>query len=165
MAARAPQEAQVLTARDALAFVERHGIVCEASRRGTVPSLADAIAGKRVRGSWWSHRYAQRIFELTRAVRAAPEILVCRLVDGRITFVHERLWPALVRLAERIPGKSLARLREVHGASGKHIVEETPFPAWLPGDAITAAASVAEAEARNLQARIGRTARRTRRGG
>jgi hypothetical protein len=37
---------------DPLAFVEKHGVVME-SGRGPVPSLAEAIAGEPIRGSWW----------------------------------------------------------------------------------------------------------------
>ena len=132
MAARAAQTAAILTPAQALAFVERHGIVCESARRGEIPALADAIAGAPIRGNWWAHRDGKRIFALTRAVRAAPEVLVCRLVDGKITLVHERLWPALVRLSERLSRERLTRIAEVHGADGKHVVQETPFPAWVP---------------------------------
>lgn len=149
MAARAAQEAQILTPAQALAFVARHGVVCESARRGDIPALADAIAGEAIRGNWWSHRHAQRIFTLTRAVRDAPEVLVCRLVDGKITFVHERLWPALLRLADRFPRKRLARIRETHSASGKHVLAEAPFPDWVP-DAIAAGPPMAADEARAL---------------
>jgi hypothetical protein len=141
VATRAAQAAEVLTPAQALAFVERHGIVCEASRRGATVTLVDAIAGAPVHGNWWSHPQGRLIFRLTRAVRNAPEVLVCRLVEGRITFVHERLWPALVRLAGRVPRERLARLREVHSASGKHTIETTPFPGWVPAAVLAAAAA------------------------
>ena len=54
----------------ALAFVRRHGLVLERAR-GPVPNLAEAIAGARIRGSWWGHPKAQKIFSLTRAVRGS----------------------------------------------------------------------------------------------
>ena len=148
MAARAPREAEILTATQALAFVERHGVVCESARRGEVPSLAEAIAGAAIRGNWWSHPRAREIFKLTRALRDDPRVLVCRLVDGKITYVHERLWPALVRLADRLPRERLARLREVHSASGKHVVEESAFPDWVPRSHLAAAKRLTEAGAR-----------------
>jgi hypothetical protein len=34
-----------------------------------------------------------------RASFAAADVLVCRLVAGKITYVHRRLWPAVHRLA------------------------------------------------------------------
>jgi hypothetical protein len=136
-----------MTAAQALAFVEQHGIVLEAARHGDLPSLAEAIAGEPLRGSWWAHPRNREIFTLTRAVRAATEVLTCRLVDGRISFVHERLWPALACVADRFAHARLARLREVHTARGTHHVEETPFPQWLPVHVAAAAGRLGEAEA------------------
>jgi len=136
-----------MTPAQALAFVERHGVVCEASRREGVPSLVDEIAGEAVRGNWWSHPRSGAIFAATRAVRDSPEILVCRLVDGKITFVHQRLWPALVRIAGRFDPAQLARLREVHSATGKHVIEHTPFPDWVPTDVRATEKKLSKADA------------------
>jgi len=136
-----------MTPDDALAFVERHGIVCEASRRGGVPSLVDAIAGEAVRGNWWSHPRSRAIFAATRAVRDSADVLVCRLVDGKITFVHRRLWPALARIADRFTPECLSRLREVHAANGKHRIEETPFPDWVPPTVLATAKRLKQAQA------------------
>jgi hypothetical protein len=155
VAARAAQAAEILTPAQALAFVERHGIVCEAARRGEIRSLADAIAGESIRGNWWGHHQGKRIFALTRAVRAAAEILVCRLVDGKITLVHQRLWPALVRVADSLPRERLARIVEAHGADGKHAVEESPFPAWVPQNVVERAGKLDIAGARDLLRALG----------
>ena len=132
MATRAAQETAILTPAQALDFIERHGVVCESAPRGAIPALAEAIAGESIRGNWWAHPKGRKIFALTRAVRDAAQVLVCRLIDGKISYVHERLWPALVRLADRFPRERLARVRETHTRSGKHLLEETPFPDWLP---------------------------------
>ena len=140
MAARAPQAAAILTPQQALAFVRRHGIVGEAARHTTIPALVDAIAGEHVRGNWWSHPKSRLIFALTRCVRAAPDVLVCRLAGGKITFIHKRLWPALIGAADRLPRARLARIHETHTKTGRHIVEETPFPEWVP-DRLTAASA------------------------
>ena len=133
---------------DALGFVERHGVVLESARHATIPSLAEAIAGEPMRGSWWSNPHGKSIFRLTRAVRDADDVLVCRLVDGKITFVHRRIWPALARIADRFDASRLARISEVHGEHGAHRVEEIPFPRWMPVDAGAAARRMTEAEAR-----------------
>ena len=68
-----------MNAAEALRFVERHGLVLESARHARVPSLAEAIAGKPIRGSWWSHPKGKAIFAATRAVREAPDVLVCRV--------------------------------------------------------------------------------------
>jgi hypothetical protein len=132
-----------MTPRQALAFIRKHGVVLEAAQ-GPVPSLAAAIAGEPVRGSWWSHPKSREIFSVTRAVRDSDEVLVCRLIKGKITFVHRRMWPALVRAAGRLPSDHLSRVREVHTSSGRHLTQEVPFPNWVPRNVRAAARSLSE---------------------
>ena len=120
-----------MTARQALAFIRKQGVVLE-SAQGPVPSLAEAIAGKPIRGSWWSHPKSQEIFAVTRAVRDSEDVLVCRLVKGKVTFVHRRLWPALFRAAGRLPLAHLSQIRETHTSTGRHVTKEIPFPEWVP---------------------------------
>lgn len=134
-----------MTPKDALAFVQKHGVVLE-SARGPVPDLAAAVVGGPIQGSWWGHRKGREIFRLTRLLRDAPDVLVCRLVNGKITYVHRRLWPALARLAHRFPAAHLAALREVHTARG-HALRRVPFPDWVPADIQGAAEGMTEAEA------------------
>lgn len=137
-----------MTAAQALEFVEEHGIVLEAARHRAIPSLVEAVAGEPVRGSWWAHPAGREIFALTRSVRESPQILVCRIVDGKISFAHARVWPALARLAKNFPPERLARLHEVHSDGGAHRVDETPFPDWLPPETAATAKRMSEADAR-----------------
>ena len=120
-----------MTPAEALVFVSTHGLVLEAAS-GPVPSLAEAVAGAPIRGSWWAHPQGRQIFAVTRAIRDCSDVLVCRLVGGKITYVHHRLWPAVVRLAKRFPEADLAQIHEVHTASGKHVLKEIRFPDWVP---------------------------------
>jgi hypothetical protein len=64
-----------------------------------------------------------------------------------VTLVHRRLWPALVRLADRFPPERLAAVDEVHTASGAHRTVEVPFPDWVPADDLAAAALLTVDEA------------------
>ena len=132
-----------MTAREALTFIREQGVVLE-SARAAAPSLAEAIAGGRLQGSWWAHPQGRKIFAVTRSVRGSDEILVCRFVDCKITLVHRRLWPALVRLADRVPVDRLAKLREVHTESGRHRIEQTPFPDWVSPEVRVAAGRMSE---------------------
>jgi hypothetical protein len=119
--------------RQGLAFVKRHGIVLQAAR-GPVPSLAEAIAGGPIRGSWWGHPKGQEIFRVSEAVGESPDVLVCKLVGGKVTFVHRRLWPALVKLAARFRKDQLAKVWSEHTASGAHRSRKVAFPEWVPRD-------------------------------
>src|ERR1700676_2019636 len=120
-----------MNAKQALAWVKKCGIAVE-SAHASVPSLAQAVTGETLRGSWWAHPKRNDIFRLSRSIRSSPDVLVCRLVDGKITYVHRRLWPALVRVSKRFPAKHLARIHETHTASGKHVSQQEAFPSWVP---------------------------------
>ena len=136
-----------MSPKEALAFVRRHGVVLQAAR-GPVPSLAEAVAGGPIRGSWWGHPKGQEIFAAASAISESPEVLVCKLVDGKVTYVHRRLWPALVKLATRFRKDQLAKVWEEHTPSGAHRARRTPFPAWVPSDVAqeAEALSISEAE-------------------
>ena len=114
-----------------LALVERFGVLLE-SARGPVPSLAALVAGEIVRGNWWGHAKSYEIFAATRSIRASRDVLVCRLIDGKVTFVHRRLWPALVNLAPRLDAERLAWIKEKHTDSGAHRITSRHYPTWVP---------------------------------
>ena len=137
--------------RKAVAFVQRHGVVLQ-SARGPVPSLAEAIAGGPIRGSWWAHAKSHEIFQASQAVCDSAEVLVCRLVDGKVTYVHRRLWPALVKLAARFKKDALAKVREEHTRTGAHKTMSQPFPAWVPAEVTEEAEQLSLAEAEALLA-------------
>ena len=63
--------------------MRKHGIVLLAAR-GVVPSLAEAIAGEPIRGSWWGHAKSHAIFDIINGIVDSDEVLVCKLVDGKV---------------------------------------------------------------------------------
>ena len=70
----------------------------------------------------------------------SPDLVATRLINGKITLVHRRLWPALVRVAARFPAERLAAVDEEHTTSGAHRTTEIPFPDWVPAEELNAAA-------------------------
>ena len=116
-----------------MAFVRQHGVVL-ASAKGAVPRLTEAIVGERIGGSWWAHPKSRQIFAVLQAVTDSEDILVCRLVGGKVTLVHRRLWPELVRAARRFSATRIAQIREEHMPDGHHMSREIPFPKWVPAD-------------------------------
>lgn len=135
-----------MTAAETIAFVREHGVVL-ASAKGAVPSLTEAIVGEPIKGSWWAHPKSHQIFAILQAVTDSEDILVCRLVDGKVTFVHRRLWPALVRVADRFSATRIAKVREEHTPSGHHVSRGVPFPKWVPAEVKEQAKRIGEEEA------------------
>jgi len=138
-----------MTPKQGLAFVRRHGIVLQAAR-GPVPSLAEAIAGGPIRGSWWAHPKGKEIYKVADAISESEELLVCKLVDGKVTYVHRRLWPALVKLATRFPSDRLAKIWDEHTEGGAHRSKSLPFPRWVPDDVLDEAELLSEDAAEKL---------------
>jgi hypothetical protein len=135
--------------KEALAFVERHGVVLQAAR-GPVPSLAEAVAGGPIRGSWWGHPRGREIFHAAEVVCESSTVLVCRLVSGKVTYVHRRLWPALVKLASRFSRQQLSRVWDEHTASGAHRARSEAFPRWVPPEVMKLAEELSVTEAERI---------------
>jgi len=103
----APPKRSASSGRNALA-----GIVLRAlSREGLLllqdprlPSVAGIVAGGPVRGSWWGHGKGSDIFRVSDWLADHPEVVVTRLVSRKVTYVHRKLWPAIVAIGrERQP--------------------------------------------------------------
>lgn len=137
-----------MTADEALSFIREHGIAL-ASAKEPIPRLAEAIAGEPIQGSWWAHTKSHQIFGIFQRISESPDILICRLVNRRVTFVHRRLWPALVRLADHVPADQLSQIHEEHTPSGQHVSRDIPFPAWVPRQVLEEARNLSEQEARS----------------
>lgn len=138
--------ASCMTAAQALAFVRQHGVVL-VSAKGPAPRLTEAIAGEPIAGSWWSHPQGRQIYAVLNGVTESREVLACRLIGGKLTLVHRRLWPSLVRVAGRFQPAQLAQVQERHTASGRHEKTELPFPQWVPPDVLAQGRSSDEAQA------------------
>ena len=117
------------------------------SARGPLPNLAEFVAGEPITGSWWSHSASHDIYAAIQQVRDSPVVVATRLVNGKVTLIHRRLWPALARLADRFPADRLTAIREEHTPTGAHRKRETPFPDWLPPEVSVAAGRLSDEEA------------------
>ncbi|CAN5769420.1 hypothetical protein BH11MYX2_BH11MYX2_39630 [soil metagenome] len=126
-----------------LGFVKKHGVVL-ASAKGPVPSLAEAIVNEPIVGSWWSHPKAHLIFDVLSAVDEDVDVRCFKLVDGKVTFVHRRLWPAVVSLARAgvITAQQAESVHQEHTEGGEHRNFNIAFPEWVAEDVAAAAAAL-----------------------
>jgi hypothetical protein len=131
---------------DVMGLLVEHGVLLE-SARGPIPNVAELVAGEPITGSWWSHPASHAIFGVINELANSPDVVRLRLVNGKVTLVHRRVWPALVRVSDRIPATRLASIEEVHTASGAHRKIETPFPDWVPGEVFQAATALTAEQA------------------
>ena len=81
----------------ALRELERDGLMLETDPK--LPSLVALVAGGPIQGSWWGHPLGHTIFAAGEALFGHPDVLLAKLVSGKATWVHRRLWPALLAVA------------------------------------------------------------------
>jgi hypothetical protein len=82
------------------------------------------------------------------------DLLVCRLIEGRVTLVHRRLWPALTRLERRFTRQQLAQIHQEHTPSGRHANRVVEFPAWVPETVLAASRQMSDEEAERILAPV-----------
>ncbi|HEY5437996.1 MAG TPA: hypothetical protein VIJ99_03770 [Acidimicrobiales bacterium] len=130
-------------------WVEEQGVVLQ-SARGPIPNVAEFIAGEPIRGSWWGHAAGKMIYEILNVLDDDKDIVTTRLVNAKITLLHARVWPAIVRVSARLGTQRLSAIHQEHTESGAHRNHEELYPRWVPADAITAATKLSETEAFGL---------------
>ena len=113
------------------------------------PSATACIAGAPVRGSWWGHPKGKLIYETLS--RMEDTVAWAKLVLGKETLVHRRLWPALVAAAESRQDWQLRGLK----ADAKRLLQRVragrpSAPRGPAGDGPQAAAVATELERRLL---------------
>jgi hypothetical protein len=82
---------------DCWARLKNDGLLLKSDPR--LPSVAGLVAGEAIRGSWWAHPAAHAIFQELQRMAAHPDVVIVKLVAGKDTLVHRRLWPELLAIA------------------------------------------------------------------
>lgn len=87
------------------------------------------------------------IYEVLSALEDDDDIVKTRLVNSKITLLHARVWPAIVRVSDRLGTERLGAIYSEHTESGVHRNHEVPYPQWVSLQATRAAATLSEADA------------------
>jgi hypothetical protein len=138
------EEALSPWAARALAELRRHALLLVTDAR--LPSLVALVAGRPVRGSWWGHPKGKAIYAAAVELEDHPDVMAVKLVSGKVTFVHRRLWPALLAVA-------LSRERwQVCGltAPARRLLDRVEKEGFLGAEAVRSRRK----EARLLEARL-----------
>lgn len=122
-----------------------HGLLPLTDTR--LPSLTTIVAGEPVRGSWLAHPRSHIIYEVATRLEAHPDVVDARLVSGKVTYIHQRLWPALLGVATaRDPWQTrdlpppAAALLEVVAREGVARTDDLHEYGWTSTKALGAAA-------------------------
>lgn len=92
-----------------------------------LPNVTVLVADEKVRGSWWAHEQAHMIFAVSEMLEDHPDVLIMKLISGKVTFVHRELW-------NRIYSIGVAReewqLKEL-SANAKALLKAIDEAGWL----------------------------------
>lgn len=78
--------------------LREHGLLLESD--STLLSVSRLILGRSIKGSWWGHPQGRAIWLITERLADHPDVMILKLVAGKVTYVHRRLWPAAYTVAE-----------------------------------------------------------------
>src|SRR5262249_37659156 len=84
-----------------------------------LPSVTTLVAGGPVRGSWWSHPKGHLIFRVLGGLEDREEATVVKLISGKDTFIHRRLFPALASIGTARQGWQMKGL----SAAGRRLLD------------------------------------------
>jgi hypothetical protein len=82
---------------EALRQLQEYGLLL--LQDAQLPSITTIVAGRPIRGSWLADPHAHGTYDLLVALEKDPDVLFTKLLAGKVTMVHRRLWPAVLALA------------------------------------------------------------------
>lgn len=77
-----------------------------------IPSLTWLAAGEPIRGSWWGNAKGADIYAALVAVSEDEDVLACKLLAGKVTFVHRIIWANVVAVGSSREPWQLATLTQ-----------------------------------------------------
>jgi hypothetical protein len=112
-----------------------------------LPSLVSLVAGGPVRGSWWGHASGGRMYHLYNELAEHPDVLVVKLVSGKVTFVHRSLWPPIVAVGS---ARDAWQLLDLPVSARQLLARLDDAGGYLPHDAQSTPSAVKALESRLL---------------
>lgn len=121
-----------------LSKLKKFGFLLESDPR--LPSVATLITGAPMHSSWWSHPLAQTIFHVNGQLDDYEDVIVTKLIAGKVTFVHRKLWPEILAIGMAREGwqtdglsASAQALLEMIEAAGSLRTDELILPGSTTG--------------------------------
>jgi hypothetical protein len=91
-----------------LTQLKEHGLLLQTD--ANLPNVCVLITGAPVRGSWWAHSRSHEIFRVNCELAAHPDVLVSKLISGKITYLHRPLWAAVMAIGRARESWQIERL-------------------------------------------------------
>lgn len=119
-----------------LALLKKDGLLMEADN--ALPSVVTLIAGEKIKGSWWGHKKGNEIYNTSGLIHDHKDVLVTKLICGKVTFVHKSLWKPLIAIATSHADWQTERLSD----AAKQLLKELAKAGAIRSDQLAKGASV-----------------------
>lgn len=81
-----------------LSNLKKFGFLLESDPH--LPNVCTLVTGEAMRGSWWSHPMSHSIFAVNEQLEDHADVILTKLVSGKVTFVHQKLWRPLYAIGK-----------------------------------------------------------------
>jgi len=82
---------------EVLSDLSRLGLLLKQDK--SLPCVVTILVGGPLATSWWSHPKSHHIFRVLTEIAGHRDVLLTKLLGGKDTLVHRRLWPAFLAVA------------------------------------------------------------------
>lgn len=82
--------------RLAFQLLEKNGLLLVSGFE--IPDVWRVVSAKPSKGSWWGSPEAHEIFSINERLSDHHDVTLTKLVAGKVTFVHRKLWRKLVAI-------------------------------------------------------------------
>jgi len=77
--------------------LKHYGLLLESDK--FLPSIVGIVSGEKISGSWWGHKKMYEIFNTLHELSEEEDVLLTKLISGKITFIHKSLWLEFLTVA------------------------------------------------------------------
>ena len=156
--------------------LRKHGLLLMQDKK--IANVVALITGESLSTSWWSHPRSHEIFGALEKLGDDRDVLITRLIAGKVTYVHRRLWPSFLAIAtssaewqkrglrakpstRELQERLLVAAEEVHTESGRHEMRTQTWQVWAKdhGAKIPRVTPAAYTELEEAALKIGATAK------
>ena len=88
--------------------LDDHGLLLMTD--SALPSVASLVSGEPITGSWWGHPRGRDIFAVVCEMADHADVLIAKLVSGKVTFIHRKHWAAVITIGKAGEAWQMVRL-------------------------------------------------------
>lgn len=112
------------------------------------------LTGEFPRGSWWSHPDANAIYAILQTVEQHPDVLMAKLLSGKVTLIHRGLWPALLAVVNAREPWQMEGLSPGASTALVTLEAQPSSPQSSPAEAEAEAEPIGRTVTKELEARL-----------